>query len=378
MRLFCCTLLSLTLLGCPSKKPEAARPGAPPPATKPAQSWPSATQARAPVTLKILSPKEGEALSEKKPLSVTFSLTNYELQPDGQRLHVIIDNNPYEPYYDLSKPFVPKALLAPGTHTIRAFPVGGPLTDGLVMHEAIKDPGAFASVTFSIGKANGKNTPKPGDPLLTFSRPSGEYTGEKARKILLDFWIKNAELGPDKYKVKYSIDKGRERTLDAWEKIFLEDLEAGDHAIEMWLVGPDGQEASGPFNRTTRKFSLKETAPKTLYERIGGQAIIEATLRDLFLAIALNTEVNKSFAKVDLLALKRDLGELLCEASGGPCLYTGEPLKTAHPKMKLSEKDFLVLRQELTKALTQNQIPKQERGELQTLFANLKSQLVRK
>jgi truncated hemoglobin YjbI len=375
-------LLSLVLLSltCQKTKPKPPPTSLPTPqACQGAACFPP-TKAREPVTLKILSPREGDVLSAKAPAPVTvkFELENYELQPDGQHLHIVIDNNPYESYYDLSEPFVSKALLSPGTHTIRAFPVGGPLTDGVVAHEAIKDPNAFASVTFVVGKANGKFATKPGEPILTLSRPSGEYTGEEARRLLLDFWIKNAELGEGKYSVKYSIDKEKIRTLSSWEKSFISGLAVGDHTIDMWLVGPDGNEVAGAFTRSTQQFTLKEVAPKTLYERVGGRANIEVVVQDLLLSLANNEELKKDFAKVDLVALKGDLCEQLCEKSGGPCQYTGEPLKDAHPKMKLSKKEFELLRQELTKTLTKNQIREREKKELEALFAAMQLQFVAK
>ena len=36
-----------------------------------------------------------------------------------------------------------------------------------------------------------------GAPLLTYSRPKGEYTGAGAESIMVDFYLTNATLGPN-------------------------------------------------------------------------------------------------------------------------------------------------------------------------------------
>src|SRR2546426_6778364 len=100
----------------------------------------------APVSLKIDSPKMGETVPGPD-VMVNFTLKNYEVYFDstrnkGQHIHFILDNQPYVPLYS-TKPFAAKNI-APGTHTIRAFP-------SREWHESIKDPGAFAMVTFNVG-----------------------------------------------------------------------------------------------------------------------------------------------------------------------------------------------------------------------------------
>ena len=44
-------------------------------------------------------------------------------------------------------------------------------------------------------------------PTIIYSRPKGKYEGKDAEKIMLDFYLVNAELGEDGYKAKYTIRK---------------------------------------------------------------------------------------------------------------------------------------------------------------------------
>ncbi|MCZ6602431.1 MAG: hypothetical protein O6952_05440, partial [Planctomycetota bacterium] len=129
--------------------------------------------------LKILSPKEGETLISQE-VSVTLSLQGFETQGQtkgaaekglansakGQHVHIIVDNGPYMACYDPTKPF-PIGTLEQGTHLIRAFPSRS-------YHESVKTEGAFATVTFHVVKETTAPI-KTTDPLLTYSRPKGEY-----------------------------------------------------------------------------------------------------------------------------------------------------------------------------------------------------------
>lgn len=343
-------------------------------------SAPTEPAPKEPVSLRILSPREGEVISSKGPAQVTvsFELKHFEIQPDGQHLYVILDNNPYELVYDATKPFTLKAQASAGTHTLRAFPGAGPLTEGMTQHETIKDPTAFAMTTFVVGKPDGQSAVKQTDPILTLARPKGEYVAEKAKKILLDFWVKNATIAPDQYKVRYKVDDGNEVTLTEWKKAYIEGLGWGDHTLEVWLVGPDGKDVGGPFTRVKRKIALKEVAEKSLFERLGGQAVIEAVVIDFLRILAQDTELNKRFKETDLNQLQERLSEQLCELSGGPCKYSGKGMSEAHAGMKIKEKEFTLLLKDLTLALDKNKVPEREKKELLTALSAMKDEIVTK
>lgn len=202
------------------------------------------------VALRLTAPAAGETLAGPD-VEVRFELAGYEVYFDstkgmGQHVHMILDNEPYIPHYSTA-PFTFKNV-APGTHTIRAFP-------SREWHESIKEPGAFAMVTFHVGAADGNNTPDAGAPLLTYSRPKGEYAGAMAERILVDYWVSNCTIGPEAYRVRMRVD-GSAQEFIAWEPYYLESLEAGEHQISLELVDPDGNPAPGPFNSTQRTITV--------------------------------------------------------------------------------------------------------------------------
>jgi hypothetical protein len=212
---------------------------------------PPARSAKAPVVFHINSPEMGETVPGPD-VEVIFTLENYNVFYDsttkkGQHIHFILDNQPYVPHYS-TEPYLLKNL-TPGTHTIRAFP-------SRAWHESIKDPTAFSMVTFKVQKADGKNSPRPKAPLLTYSRPKGEYAGHAADSILVDYWVKNCKIGPKAYKVRLTVD-GQKQILTQWRPLWKTGLSMGEHEFALELLDRRGRLAPGPFNQTRRTITLK-------------------------------------------------------------------------------------------------------------------------
>src|SRR3979409_1663289 len=68
------------------------------------------------------------------------------------------------------------------------------------------------------------------------------------------------------------------------------------------------------------------TKEPSLYDRLGGTPGIAAVVDDFVANIAADTALNRRFAGADIPKLKRLLVEQICQASGGPCKYTGRSM----------------------------------------------------
>jgi hypothetical protein len=202
------------------------------------------------VKLEIVSPKEGEVLPPGD-VAVQLDLQNYEVWKDGAHVHLFLDGHPYIPIYDVSKPVMLDDV-APGAHVLRAFP-------SRPWHESIKSsPDAFAIVRFVVGEDDGKWAYDPEKPILTQSRPKGTYAGEQGKRILFDYYLTNAELSENGYRVRWTLD-GEEHFATDWQPLWWENLAPGDHELSMELVDQDGAPVeNGGLNRTTRTFTVKE------------------------------------------------------------------------------------------------------------------------
>jgi len=245
-------------------------------------------QDQASPTLKIVEPKAGATVGSstvKVKLDLGGDLKGYmpgmnEETHTGNHIHVILDNQPYEAYYNLGQDFELRNV-TDGDHTLRVFP-------SRPWHESFKNEGAFAMVSFKVKNgggdaskpttsANGNTmanaaTPegkemkdsKGGDvdykkPLLTYSRPKGEYKGDDASNVMIDFWLSGAKLTGDggDYRVRYTIDKEKPGFIDKWAPIWLAGWAEGKHTITLELVGKDDNSVdNGGYNTTVREITI--------------------------------------------------------------------------------------------------------------------------
>jgi hypothetical protein len=249
-------------------------------------------------TLKIVEPAANATINSstvKLKLALSGDLKGYQPHKDettgmGNHIHVILDNQPYEAYYNLDQEFELRNV-ADGEHTIRLFP-------SRPWHESYKNTGAFQMVKFTVknGSAdsnkpattnsgqqmsnantntnsNTNTAPREGKdmqnsiagpvdtskPLLTYSRPKGEYKAAESDPIMIDFWLTNAQLKGDggQYRVRYTVDNGEAKYIDKWAPIWLSGWTAGKHTIKLELVDEDGGLVdNGGYNSTTREITV--------------------------------------------------------------------------------------------------------------------------
>jgi len=117
---------------------------------------------------------------------------------------------------------------------------------------------------------------------------------------------------------------------------------------------------------------------KSLYERLGGKKAIVAVVDDFVANVGADTRINKFFAATDLAKLKMHLVNQICEASGGPCKYTGRTMKEAHEGMGVSTADFNALVEDLVKALDKHKVGEKEKNELLSVLGPMKTDIVEK
>jgi len=245
-------------------------------------------------TLKIVAPaKDGVITGSKVEVKLDLSgdLKGYMPHKDpatgkGNHIHVILDNQPYEAYYELGQPFELRNVVA-GKHTLRVFP-------SRPWHESYKDDGAFQMVTFTVkgggdaakptttnsGQTLANNNSSPtttapregkdfpassagevdsAKPLLTYSRPKGEYKDADADPIMIDFWLTGAKLMGDggEYRVRYIVDDAEPKFIDKWEPIWLSGWINGKHTVRLELLDKDGKPVdNGGYNTTSREITV--------------------------------------------------------------------------------------------------------------------------
>ena len=124
--------------------------------------------------------------------------------------------------------------------------------------------------------------------------------------------------------------------------------------------------------------SGKSMAQPSLYERLGGKPAITAVIDDFIGNVAADNRINKRFGGADIPRLKARLVDQVCEASGGPCKYTGASMRDAHKGMNITDAEFGALVEDLVKSLDKFKVPAKEKNELLSALGGMKGDIVGK
>jgi hemoglobin len=119
--------------------------------------------------------------------------------------------------------------------------------------------------------------------------------------------------------------------------------------------------------------------PPSLYERLGGKEGVAGVIEAFMSNVQADKRVNKFFAKTTgpkLEHFTQMLADQLCEASGGGCEYTGKSMKDAHAGMKITDAQFDAIVQDLSLALEEKQVSKDNEKELLDKLAGLHDDIV--
>jgi len=102
------------------------------------------------------------------------------------------------------------------------------------------------------------------------------------------------------------------------------------------------------------------------------QAVVDESIKN----IAADKRINKFFAGANIPRLRRQLADQICVAAGGPCIYTGRDMKSAHAGMGVRNSQFNALVQDVGKALNKFKVPKREQKELVAALAGTRKDIV--
>jgi truncated hemoglobin YjbI len=115
----------------------------------------------------------------------------------------------------------------------------------------------------------------------------------------------------------------------------------------------------------------------SLYDRLGGHDVIVAITDDFVSAVLAHGQLKRFFANAHIQEGLRDrVVDLLCEISGGPCVYKGRDMKTVHRGMGISERDWQIAVELFTAALNTNTIAPRERSEFVQIIEDMKGSIV--
>lgn len=118
---------------------------------------------------------------------------------------------------------------------------------------------------------------------------------------------------------------------------------------------------------------------QTLYTRIGGYNAIAAVVDDAIPRWVNNPQIARYFIGLSTDSKKR-LRQLIvdqfCEATGGPCKYTGRTMKTSHRGLGISGNEFNAFVSDLNASLTRYNLSPNDKNALLSYVNGFRGQIV--
>jgi hemoglobin len=114
----------------------------------------------------------------------------------------------------------------------------------------------------------------------------------------------------------------------------------------------------------------------SLYERLGGLEAISAVTDSFVGRCAGDDRINRKFERTDVPRLKKMLVDQVCEATGGPCTYTGRDMRETHDGMGVTAGEFDALVEDLVATLDEFDVPKAERDEVLALLEPMRADII--
>ncbi len=119
----------------------------------------------------------------------------------------------------------------------------------------------------------------------------------------------------------------------------------------------------------------------SLYKRLGGYDALAAVTDDFIVRLATDPKVGRFFTGLSdnsKARVRQLVVDQLCAATGGPCVYIGRDMKTAHKGLGITEEDWNISVKHLVATLTKFKVPEKEQKEEAAALTTLKADIVEK
>ena len=128
----------------------------------------------------------------------------------------------------------------------------------------------------------------------------------------------------------------------------------------------------------TTLFAAEAQQPSR-YKRLGGYDAIAAVTDDFIARLASDKSLSRFFvghSKDSLGRIRQLVVDQLCAATGGPCVYIGRDMKTAHQGMGITETDWNAAVGHLVATLEKFKVPEKEKNEVLGAVSSFKKDIV--
>ena len=117
--------------------------------------------------------------------------------------------------------------------------------------------------------------------------------------------------------------------------------------------------------------ALAQTAPANdqLYKAFGEKAGLVTLMDDFMVRLLADARTGPHFKPSNQQRVKEQLVDQLCALSGGPCVYKGADMKSAHANLDIKKSDFNALVEVLQQSMDAQGIPFRTQNQMLALLA---------
>ena len=127
--------------------------------------------------------------------------------------------------------------------------------------------------------------------------------------------------------------------------------------------------------------SVSAQSGNSLYKQLGGYDALAAVTDDFITRLATDKTLGRFFVGASdnsKMRIRQLVLDQLCAATGGPCIYIGRDMKTAHKGLGITEEDWNIAVKHLVATLTKFKVPEKLQKEVATAISGLKADIVEK
>ena len=114
----------------------------------------------------------------------------------------------------------------------------------------------------------------------------------------------------------------------------------------------------------------------TLFDRLGGTKGISKIASDLVDNHMANPLISSRFAGSDADSMKKKAADFFSTGSGGPKIYDGKDMLSAHRHMNISDNEYMAAVDDLMAALSNSSVGDAEKAEVLYIFYTLRPEVV--
>jgi hemoglobin len=132
-------------------------------------------------------------------------------------------------------------------------------------------------------------------------------------------------------------------------------------------------------------FGCASNAPKPLYDRLGGEQMIQVVVEDFVGRASGDPRVNFTRKGTpqqwdptpdNVEKLEKHLVEFLDAAAGGSQEYRGRDMKSVHAGMQITNTEFDAIEADMESSLSKFDVPAQERSEVMAIIEGTRKDIV--